>query len=295
MNDYKKGFLLLAFNNIELDYTKMALCCALSIKNHLIINHITLITDKNSMDWLNQSIDSSIIKKAFDNIQIIDQPIESNNRRHYDSPWTKFKAPFLNSTRSSAYDFSPYEETILIDVDYLIMSNSLDLVWGNKEDLLINKDASTLRYEKFSSNEIKLNKSGISMYWATLIYFKKTELSNLLFNMIDFIKDHYLFYKHLYKFPGSLYRNDYSFSIAIHILNGFLETDNIKSFPISTIKTMDQKDDIVEVGKDNILFLNHNPKKYWENILVNLKNIDVHIMNKRAFIRHSDSLIKAFL
>lgn len=291
----KKGFLLLAFNNTELDYTKMACCCALSIKSHLEYNHTTLVTDENSANWMTKSLSQDVIDKAFDKIKITTHPPKSNERNHYDSPWTKFKTPFLNLNRSNAYDFSPYEETILIDVDYLIMSNSLDLVWGIEEDLLINKDASTLRHEKFHAKNIRLHKAGINMYWATLIYFKKTKLTEILFNLTEFIKDNYSFYKHLYKFPGRLYRNDYSFSIAIHILNGFLENNNIKSFPIPTLKTMDQKDDIVEVSKDNILFLCHDPKKQWDNILVNLKNADVHIMNKRSFIRHSDSLIESFL
>jgi len=292
---YQKGFLLLAFNNIELDYVKMACCCALSIKSHLEHNHVSLVTDQNSLEWTEKSLGRDIIDQAFDYIQIKPHPKQSNKRLHYDSPWTKFQAPFLNSNRTSAYEYSPYEETILIDVDYLIMSNSLDLVWGNNEELLINKNASTLTHEKFHSKNIRLNKAGINMYWATLIYFKKTKTTEMLFNLTEFIKENYLFYKHLYKFPGRLYRNDYSFSIALHILSGFLESNNFKSFPNSTIKTMDQKDNIVEVEKDSILFLSHNSKKHWENLLVRLKNIDVHMMNKRSFIRHIDSLIKSFL
>ena len=292
MKKIKRGFLLIAFNNDEIDYIKMACCCALTIKSHLKYNHITLVTE--SINWLNQILSKDEIEKIFDNIIIVDLPNQTNIRTHYDSPWTKFKAPFLNNKRSNAYEISPYEETILLDVDYLVMSDSLDLVWNNTEDFLVNKEALTIRNKKFSSKEIRLSESGIPMYWATIIYFKKCELSKRIFDLTIFIKDNYLFYKHLYKFPGNLFRNDYVFSIAIHIIGGFIN-NTIKSFPIHTIKTMDQKDDIVEINKDNILFLNHDPNEPWINHLVNLQKTDVHILNKRSFLRHYEHIIKTFL
>jgi hypothetical protein len=288
----KRGFLLIAFNNDEIDYIKMACSCALSIKSHLNNNHTTLITESTA--WLEKILSKEQIEKVFDNIILVDAPNQKNVRTHYDSPWTKFKAPFLNNKRSSAYELSPYEETILLDVDYMVMGDSLDLVWGCDDDFLINKDATSLRNEKFHDKEIRLSKTGIPMYWATLIYFKKSELAKRIFDLTIFIKEHYLFYKHLYKFPGKLFRNDYVFSIAIHIISGFINSD-INSFPIPTIKTMDQKDDIVEIEFDHILFLSHDPEQPWVNHLVKLQNIDVHIMNKRSFLRQYEQIIKLFL
>lgn len=290
MKKVKKGFLLIAFITPQIDYIKMAYCCALSIKSHLENNHVSLITDKSSYNWLKKSLPNY---KIFDNIIIEPTPPQDNIRTFYDSPWSKFQSQFQNQNRSTAYELSPYEETILLDVDYLIMSNQLDLVWENKEDLLINKSAVNLRNEKFHKKNIRLSDDGIPMYWATLIYFKKCEMVKIFFDLTIFIRDNYSFYKYLYNFPGNLYRNDYIFSMAMHIMNGFNETD-INSFPIKSITTMDQVDDIVEVNKDSILFLSNDTKQNWINTLVNLKNTDVHILNKRAFIRHSDKLIELF-
>ena len=150
MKKLKRGFLLLAFNNNEIDYIKMACCCALSIKSHLKYNHVTLVTD-GSINWLEKILSKDQIEKIFDNIIIVETQDKENIRTHYDSPWTKFKAPFLNKNRANAYDISPYDETILLDVDYLVMSDMLDLVWDNTEDFLINKDAANLRNEKFQN------------------------------------------------------------------------------------------------------------------------------------------------
>lgn len=291
----KKGILIFAFNNPEIDYVKMACCCALSAKSHLDNIHVTLVTSEGDFAWANKSLTEEIASTAFDNVEFIIPPSSDDNiRTHYDSPWTKFKAPFINGNRVSAYEISPYEETLLIDVDYLILSNRLDLIWNNKADFLINKNAANLRNENFHIKSRRLNPSGIPMYWATVIYFKKNEAAKKLFDLASFVKDHYSYYKNLYKFPGELLRNDYIFSIAMHILNGFIETDEY-SFPIDSIKTMTQKDDIVEIHNDSMLFLSNDDNEPWKNILVNVKNNDIHIMNKRAFIRNSETMIKTFL
>ena len=55
---------------------------------------------------------------------------------------------------------------------------------------------------------------------------------------------------------------------------------------------MSDKDDIVEMNKNNIVFLAHKIDEPWINTLTNIKNTDVHLLNKRAFIRHADDYIK---
>ena len=285
----KRGIMLFAFNNSELDYCKMAICCALSIKHNLVHNHVTLVTDQPSLDYMMETNNKAY--KVFDNIIIQQTPTDKNIRTLYDSPWTQFETKFINGNRYSAYDLSPYDETLLIDVDYIVQSNALDMVWNSKEDVLINKSAVDLRYNKFHEKEINLSKTGIPMYWATTVYFKKSKKAELLFNMVQFIKENYSFYQNLYKFPGATYRNDYAFSIALHILHGF-KTQDI-SLPIDTIITMDQKDDITEVQENNITFLSHDVLEPWKDLLTRVST-DVHIMNKRALVRHADKFIEVY-
>lgn len=287
----KKGVMLFAYNSTELDYCKMALCCALSIKHNLKHNHITLVTDKSSLDYMEKTIDKKYSKKAFDNIIIQQAPNDKNVRKLYDSPWTQFETKFINGNRYSAYELSPYDETLVIDVDYIVQTDSLDMVWESNEDVLVNKSAVNLRYNSMHEKEINLCNTGLPMYWATIVYFKKCEKAKLLFNMVQFIKENYSFYQNLYKFPGTIYRNDYTFSIALHILHGFKIKDI--SLPQSTIITMDQKDDITEVNENSITFLSHNVLEPWKDLLTKI-SMDVHVMNKRAFLRHADKFIKVF-
>jgi len=131
------------------------------------------------------------------------------------------------------------------------------------------------------------------MYWATIVYFKKSPFSKTFFDLVDYIRDEYNFFQFLYGFKEGFYRNDFSFSIAAHIMNGYI-TKGIKSFPESSILTSYQKDTIAEI-KDSreIIFASSNVENPWKTTLVNIKDMNVHIMNKRELLRISEQFIKS--
>jgi len=293
MKKKTKGYLLFAFENDQLNYGKLAICCALAIKANLKHNNITLVTDKYPKERLKLTIPASDLDKIFDNIIIAEEKFPISRRLHYDSPWTSFHSDFNNRNRILAYKYTPYDETIVIDTDYIMMNNDLDMIWNTKEDLLINHKATDLQGNEFGSLEEKrLAPNGIPMYWATLVFFRKSPLAKLFFDMVQYISDEYNFFQFLYEFPKSFYRNDYAFSIAAHILNGYIAQDNF-SFPQDTIRTAHQKDTIAKVIDSNeIIFLSHSPEKEWYQTLVNMKGMNVHIMNKRELLNASDKFIK---
>lgn len=288
----KRGYLLLAFGSKELDYGKMAVCCALSIKTNLKYNHVTVILSESTKRWLESSIPHQVLSFAFDNIIVATEKFKSNKRKHFDSPWFSFKAEFNNQNRVLSYNYSPYDETILIDVDFLIMNDTLDDVWGNSEEILINHKVTDLQNNILGSiSDHRLSLHGIPLYWATLVYFKKTPFTKTFFNLVDYIREEYNFFQFLYGFKKSFYRNDYSFSIAAHIMSGY-NPYGIKSFPEDTLRISYQKDAIAEViDSKEIIFISNNPDEQWKNTLVNMKDFNVHIMNKRELLRVSDKFI----
>ena len=101
-----KGALLFAFNSPKYNYFEMAVATAKRI-NHFLDLPVTIVTDINSMP----------IKQLykFDNV-VLTTGDKTNIREH--SMW-------LNKGRYRAYEFSPYDETILLDTDYMINSNVL--------------------------------------------------------------------------------------------------------------------------------------------------------------------------
>lgn len=290
--ELKRGYLLHVFGHKDLDYGKMAVCCALSIKSNLKHNHVTVVMDEGTKKWVTATLPKDILQAAFDKIIISKEKYASGKRRHFDSPWFNFKAEFNNQNRVLSYTYSPYEETIILDTDYIVMNNSLDSIWGNSDDLLINKKAIDLHTDEFGSIEDqRLSNHGIPMYWATIVYFKKSLYTKTFFDLINYIREEYNFFQFLYGFKEGFYRNDFSFSVAAHILNGYV-SKGINSFPENAILTSYQKDTIAEVlDSKEIIFLAHNVKEPWKATLVNIKDMNVHVMNKRELLRVSDKFI----
>lgn len=289
----KKGFLLHAFGyNKELNYGTLALCCALSIKTNLKINDVTIIMDWKTKEWITSYFPKRILKSAFDNIIVSDESFPSGDKINFDTPWKTYKSKFNNQNRVLSYDYSPYDETILIDVDFFIMSDSFDNIWDSKEDLLLNKKAIDLKGNLFGTGKDQtLSPYGIPQYWATIVYFKKSEYSKTFFNLINYIRKEYNFFQFLYGFKEGYYRNDFSFSIAAHILNGYLK-DGVKPFPEDSILSSYQEDSIADVINHNeFIFLSHNVDEPWKNTLVNIKERNVHIMNKKEIMRISNEYI----
>lgn len=292
-----KGFLIFAHNNEEVDYGKIALCCSLMLKSKLKYNDVCLVTDQGTIDWLRTSMGEELVNYAFQHVEVLGYDVvkAKNAMRNFrDSASTTKSLTWLNGTRNSAYALSPFDETILIDSDVLVQDSTFDLVWGNDEDVLINRDVLTLEHKQPSRQEVRLDGMGIPMYWATQIYFRKGERAKLLFDLVEHIKERYEYYQYVYEFPGKLYRNDYAFSIAIHMLNGFLENREFASFPSPVILSSFDCDELIEVSKNQLKFLVNDVNENWKYTINNVKGITVHAMNKYSILRHADKLIELY-
>jgi len=290
----EKGFLLYANYSDNINYATLAVCCALSIKSSLVNNNVTVVLDKKTKSQLQKSHSKEIITKAFDNVIVTTKKFQSLKRRHFNTPWETFASTFNNKPRILAYNHSPYKETILLDTDVIVMNNDFDSIWGCDSDFLMNRKAIDLQGKPFGSIEDqKLSINGIPMYWATQVYFKKGKFSKTFFDLVNYIKDEYNYFRFLYEFPDGYYRNDYVFSIAAHVMNGYIN-GNQRSFPIDTILTSYQEDNIAYI-KDSkeLIFLSTNMDEKWKTVLVNVKDMNVHIMNKRELLRISDEFIRS--
>lgn len=291
----KRGYLIHAFGNKDLDYGKLAVCCALSIKSNLKNNHTTVVMDDGTERWLRHSIPRKVLSTAFDKIINPKEKFQKGKRKHYDSPWVSFKSDFDNQARTASYRYTPYDETILIDSDYIIMNDSFDSIWDLNEDLMMNDKAVDLQNGLFGDHikDRRLSNHGIPLYWATVVYFKKSETSELFFNLVEYIRQEYNFFQFLYGFSEGFYRNDFSFSIAAHILNGYA-SNGIRPLPEDHLIMSYQKDTIAElVDSSKIIFCSTNTDEDWKTTLVNIEGLNVHIMNKRELLRVSDKFIES--
>jgi hypothetical protein len=134
--------------------------------------------------------------------------------------------PWRNGGRYYAYDLSPYDETILLDSDYLQLDRSLLTILDTTQDYrLIHNNTSPRQTMSGNMGEL-----GLNYVWATAITFKRTEKTKLLFELVGRIQRNYSYYRKLYQIAARNFRNDYAFAIANNILSGYT-TDNTNGIP----------------------------------------------------------------
>ena len=88
-----------------------------------------------------KTLGKKLIKKAINNLIVVDKDKKFKNtniRLYKDTSHTVKNLSFYNVNRCDAYDLSPYDETILLDADYLILSNTLNQCWGHNNELMMN-------------------------------------------------------------------------------------------------------------------------------------------------------------
>ena len=160
------------------------------------------------MSWLEKCHGKNIVNNAFDSIKVVDINRDVKDRRYFDTRYTIKSQPYYNLNRSDTFFLSPFDETILLDADYLMLDNSFDYAWNGVEDIRVNKAVKDLHHNtNISGFDLRFNDMSIPLYWATAVYFTKTQRSKNLFQLINFIKENYEYYQALYNFmPNSYFK-----------------------------------------------------------------------------------------
>jgi hypothetical protein len=276
-----KGALIFARNNDQLDYVKQAYFLAKRIKKYLQIP-VSIATENK--EYLERRYDTSILDKiiSLDSIEV------SNNRNFRDGTmWTK-TASFKNIGRSTAFDISPYNETLLLDSDYIISNDHLKSCFENKHDFLIYKDATDISRVRDDYEFKYVSDSSVPFYWATCIFFRKTEENKIFFDLVKHIQENYIHYRKIYQITSPMFRNDYAFSIAIHIMNNFQQGTFAHPMPGNMWYSTDN-DILWELDDDNMLFLVEKEKFIGEYTPIRVTGRTVHVMNKFSLERIIDN------
>lgn len=282
-----KGVLLFAHNSADVDYGLMAIISGGLAKKYLGVP-VTLVTDKWTMKWLHDSGMHGIAEKVFDHVINVELPHTKNSRMLHDGFEGKI-IPFVNSNRCDAYHLSPYDKTLLIDSDFLIFSDRLNEYWDLDSGVLLGKSMIDITGERGTILDKKVSETGIDLFWATTVMFDKNSESKFFFELVDFVKENYRYYADLFRFNPKQYRNDISFSIAKHIMNGY-ETDKVYTLP--SLLTVFDKDILHDVRDDGALtFLVDKPTDTGNFWAATTKNVDVHVINKQSIIRNKDKLL----
>ena len=270
-----KGVILFANNNEQVDYIKQAIFCAKQIKEHLNLP-VSLVT--NSSDHLYKQYSTYV--ELFDKVISIEKVPSYQRKSFRDGPGAAKKLEWNNFNRADAFNLTPYDETLVMDTDYIIANDQLLHCFDLDNDFMIWKDATYLNPHGKVWEIRYVSDPSIEMYWATVFYFKKTKKTKVFFNTVKHIKENWGYYRWMYQIGAKNYRNDFSFSIAIHIMNGF-ERNNYwpASLPGSKYYIFD-RDVIIDFENNKFTFLVTVPQDQKKCTATTVKDLNVHVMNK---------------
>jgi len=245
-----RGVLLFAFNSKVTDYVKIADVASRLIEKFLKLP-VTVVTDVDALPEFNYE-------------NVIRAEAKTGNvrpdRKHRMVEWK-------NYDRCRAYELSPYDETILIDTDYLILDDSLLKLFEQPFDYRLQYRMQT----PLGLNTDEMGPVSLPMIWATVVLFRKTASSKIFFDLVSKIQRNYDYYRVLFGIRDTNYRNDFAFSIASMVLNGYIICpEKSIPWPLLTIE-----DPIVELELNNNFVVSRH-----DDVAHVIAQQNLHIMDK---------------
>lgn len=261
-----RGALLFAFNSPKYDYYAMAEHTAKRI-NHFLNMPVTLVTDEESL--------GSATNYKFD--KVITVVPDKKNRRDW--------GIWINKGRYQAYELSPYDETLLLDVDYVVNSDRLNKCFEVYDDFCCHD--STAYYMHPKAEQELLSAYSFKTLWATAVAFKKTKRAEQIFQSLKMIQENFDHYSNIHHFIANTFRNDYGLTLALRLANGH-------TIPPTDIIPWN----LLHIGKNTsvypnttdefnteytILFDNWQRGKIRKEYII-IKDTDFHLMNKDIYV-----------
>ena len=181
-----------------------------------------------------------------------------------------------NGNRYSAYDLSPYDETLLIDADYFIQNDNLANYFGSDHDFLCHDYSWDVTGLDQLNIEEPMSRNDFKMRWATVVYFRKSKHAENIFRMWERVANDYEYYSKLIGFRLAPFRNDFCLSIAHQTCSGYSNTD---TFP-HNLPSMTTVNKLLDYGNKNwLIWYSHRNKS---NVI--RYTGDLHVMNKRCIL-----------
>ena len=242
-----KGVLLFCFDTAEVQYHRILERCVSLIKRNLQLE-ITVVTNFETFKQLKPL--------GFINYKFIEPELGN----------TKNGAEWRNVDRHMAYELSPYDVTLVMDIDYFPFTNNLRQFLNTDYDFLVSKDAHDLT----NVGSFNMRKwSMIDMVWATVLIFKKGPNARRVFDTVKYVKQYYHYFNEMYRIRANNFRNDYAFAIALQQANGFATYDTM---PLS-IATLPPRCRVIKMTNTGIAWQYDDHINYTEHQ-------DVHVLNK---------------
>lgn len=240
-----KGVLLYCFDTPQVSYSKITDRCISLIERNLNLP-VTVVTDADTKLRIKSNCDTHVVE------------IEKGN--------TKFNHPWYNLERHLAFEHSPYDRTVVMDVDYFCYSDKILRLVESENDFLVHKNAHDVMHREAMRYD---REAMLDLVWATVLIFNKTPRTKAIFDTVKLVKQNYQHYCNLYRISYKNFRNDYAFAIALNQINGHREYDLIPD----SIATVPADAEVIELN-DNGAVIRCNDK------MILVQDQDLHFLNK---------------
>ena len=252
------GALIFAFNNEQTDYLSMAAWSAKNIHRHLGIP-VAVVTDyENPLG-------------DFD--YVINTQAHGGGQRYFSDYDTN--VTWHNTNRMDAYQLSPWDQTLVLDADYVVASDQLRTVLNSRQDFMCYRRSWDVTGLQTFEDLNYFGNHRMPMWWATVMMFRRSTAAELLFDSMQMIRDNWTHYRNLYKNPVATYRNDHALSIALNTLNG--HTLCVDEIP-GTLASITPEHRLTQLDADSyrVDFLTPDKKARWIMLTQ-----DFHAMGKQ--------------
>lgn len=294
--NYNRGIVTFARNNSKVDYIKQALFLAKRAQQYLGLP-TTLVTD--SPEYLKAEypeyirVFDKVIFLVWDEKDVTENTVLCNNdhnniKKFYDGSLVSNSLEWKNDARTLAYNASPYEETLLLDTDIVISNSNWSTCFDQPHNLLAYSECIELLDVDREDIFRRVSDTSVDFYWATAVFFRKTQENKIFFDLIRHIQENWQHYCAIFQINTPYYRNDYAFSIAVHIMNGYDSGDFVKPMP-GNLYFVTDKSILWEINKESMLILLEKPTYDGEYTPLRIKDITLHCMNKFSLNRCIDN------
>lgn len=252
------GVLIFAYNNEHIDYLAMANWSAKNIRRHLNLP-VCVVT--------NQPIPTNY---RFEQAMYVETAgVDTRAFADIDTNVT-----WYNQNRADAYSLSPWNQTLVLDADYVVASDQLRAMLEIKQDFVAPRWAYDVTgIQPFDDNNY-FGSVGMPMHWATVMMFRRSNTAELIFKTMTMIRKNWQHYRDLYGIVRTTYRNDFALSIALSIVDGHTLTYPSSPWKLATVvpeHTLTQ----VDQDRYRVDYLTPNRRPQWITLTQ-----DFHAMGK---------------
>lgn len=158
----------------------------------------------------------------------------------------------------------------------MVASDQLLTVLSAPQDFLCHRWAFDVTGENDFDGLNYFGRHRMPQWWATVMMFRRSRYAELIFGMMQMIRDNWTHYRDLYGNTVATYRNDHALSIALNTINGHQQ--QIAGIPWN-LASLVPGHELVQTAQDQyrVNYVNRENRRRW----IELKNFDFHAMGKQ--------------